>query len=40
MDYFQLRIQVSHPASIETANSVRTALSLLPGKYMFHPYII
>lgn len=25
MDYFQLRIQVSHPASIVLENSVRTA---------------
>ncbi len=32
MDYFQLRIQVSHPASIVIANSVRTALNLLVYK--------
>lgn len=40
MDYFQLRIQVSHPAFIVRANSVCTAPNLSVCKDMFHPCII
>lgn len=41
MDYFQLRIQISHLASIVMANSVRTALNLWVYKvYVLSIYYI
>ena len=41
MDYFQLRTEVSHPASNVMVDSVRSALNpLVSEKYMFPPYII